>query len=106
LATLLAWPSASDPPESPEEPESPERALPDVPVMVPRRAVFDEVRLALTLPVAPVLPELPEVATGLEDAELDAGPVVPLFVALVWERADPVSPVMATGAAVAVAEPP
>ena len=44
-------------PVSPDAPELPDRALPEVPVAVPRMAVLVDVRLSLALPVVPVGPE-------------------------------------------------
>jgi hypothetical protein len=47
-------------------------------------AVLVDVRLAVALPVAPVVPELPDRATGSDDEALSASPVSPVLVALVW----------------------
>jgi len=57
-------------------------------------------------PVAPVLPEVPEVDCGLDSPTEVAGPVLPVLVALEVACVGPLSPEPAVGVAVTVAPPP
>ena len=68
--------------------------------------VLVAVALAVAAPVAPVGPELPLRATGLDSAALSASPVSPELVALDWAVAAPLPPEVATGVAVELAAPP
>jgi hypothetical protein len=106
LAVLLALPAASAGPVLPEAPELPEVALPPVATAVPRMAVLVAVGLDVAAPVDPVGPELPETATGLLTADDEAGPVLPVLVALDCEDADPEFPDVATGLTLTVEPPP
>jgi hypothetical protein len=59
----------------------------------------------LTLPVAPVGPELPVMATGFDEAVDVAGPVLPVLVAVDWELTAPEFPDWATGVSTTVGDP-
>jgi len=62
--------------------------------------------VVLGLPVPPVEPEFPEMATGLEIAVDVAGPVFPVFVALDEAFTSPELPDWATGVMTELGEPP
>ncbi|HWC12167.1 MAG TPA: hypothetical protein VG455_13210, partial [Acidimicrobiales bacterium] len=64
------------------------------------------VGLDVAAPVEPVEPELPEMATGDEEATALALPVCPVLVELDWAVAAPERPEVATGLAVTDAPPP
>jgi hypothetical protein len=64
------------------------------------------VGLDVAAPVDPVGPELPETATGLLTADEEAGPVLPVLVALDCDDADPELPDVATGLTLTVEPPP
>ncbi|HEX3622366.1 MAG TPA: hypothetical protein VHT97_08635 [Acidimicrobiales bacterium] len=106
LAVLLALPTATAGPVFPEAPELPVVALPPVTTAVPRMAELVALGLDVAAPVDPVGPELPETATGLLEADDDAGPVLPLLVALDCEEAEPEFPDVATGLTLTVELPP
>src|SRR5437764_1578576 len=93
---------------SPVLPESP--LLPDVTarptLTLPLIAVLLTEALADTLPVRPVSPESPVVATGLDTDVDDDGPVLPVLVADDWAVVAPESPEMASGLAMTVTDPP
>ncbi len=93
-----------EPPTGMEIP--PEPALPPNTLAMPRMPVFRANGLLVAEPVLPGVPEVPEVARGLETAVEVAAPVSPELVALDWARDAPLSPVMALGLAVTSAEPP
>ena len=75
-------------------------------MVVPRMAVFVAVGVDTAAPVAPVAPELPDVATGFETALDVAFPVWPLLVALDWALVEPELPVDAVGLTRTVDPPP
>jgi hypothetical protein len=106
LAALLALPTARAGPVLPEGPELPDWALPPAATAVPRMAELVALGLDVAAPVDPVEPELPETATGLLTADDDAGPVLPVLVALDCEDADPEFPDVATGLTLTVEPPP
>src|SRR2546423_14027539 len=64
------------------------------------------VALTLASPVVPVMPESPEMATGLASAVEVAGPVSPVLVADDWAMAAPELPLIAEGDCVRLALPP
>src|SRR5688500_16518062 len=72
----------------------------------PRIAELVAVGFEVAVPVPPVLPELPDTATGLLTADEDAGPVFPVLVALDCDFAAPESPDVATGLTLTVEPPP
>jgi hypothetical protein len=106
LAVLLALPTASAGPVLPEAPELPVVALPPVATAVPRIAELFALGVDVAAPVDPVGPELPEAATGLLVAADDAGPVLPVLVALDCDEAEPEFPDFATGVTLTVDAPP
>jgi hypothetical protein len=67
---------------------------------------LSETGLLVAGPVGPVAPEPPDWDTGLLRALDPAEPVLPLFVALDWELAEPELPVAAEGSDDTVAAPP
>jgi hypothetical protein len=73
---------------------------------VPRIPVLIAVGLDVAAPVAPVDPELPDTAMGADTALDEAGPVLPVLVALDCEDDDPELPEWATGVATTVELPP
>jgi hypothetical protein len=106
LALLLALPTATAGPVFPELPELPDVALPPAAMAVPRMPVFVAVGLDVAAPVLPVFPEFPDTATGLLTADDDAGPVLPVLVALDCDEAEPEFPDLATGVTLTVDPPP
>jgi hypothetical protein len=72
----------------------------------PRIPELVAVGFEVAAPVLPVLPELPDTATGLLTADEDAGPVFPVLVALDCDFAAPELPDVATGVALTVEPPP
>jgi len=106
LAVLLALPTAIAGPVFPEAPELPVSALPPVATAVPRMAELVALGVDVAAPVDPVGPELPETATGLLAADDEAGPVLPVLVALDCDDAEPEFPEVATGATLTVEPPP
>jgi hypothetical protein len=91
----------------PELPELPDEALPTpMATAVPRMPVLVAVGFDVTAPVLPVVPEFPETATGLLTADDDAGPVLPVLVALDCDEAGPELPDVATGLTLTVEPPP
>ena len=69
-------------------------------------AVLAAVDVLMAGPVAPVAPESPLVARGIEEADDVASPVRPELVAEDWAVAGPVEPVVAVGATFTVVAPP
>src|SRR5205809_77705 len=62
--------------------------------------------VTVPVPLAPVGPELPDVACGLDVAVDEALPVSPVLVELALLSAEPDEPVMAIGLTVVVLDPP
>jgi hypothetical protein len=106
LAVLLALPAAMAGPVLPELPELPDVALPPMATAVPRIAELFALGVDVAAPVDPVGPELPEAATGLLVADDEAGPVLPVLVALDCDEAEPEFPDVATGVTLTVDAPP
>jgi len=106
LATLLALPTATAGPVFPELPELPEMAGPPTATAVPRIAVLVAVGFDVAAPVLPVAPELPDTATGLLTADEDAGPVLPVLVALDCDDDEPELPDVDVGETLTVEPPP
>src|SRR5438270_4087080 len=82
LALLTASPKAPAAPVFPDGPDAPVVAVPPKVMAEPRIAVLSAIGLDVAAPVEPVVPELPENATGLLTAVEVAAPVLPVFVAL------------------------
>jgi hypothetical protein len=106
LALLLALPTAMAAPVFPELPELPDTAGPPTATAVPRMPELVAVGFDVAEPVPPVFPEFPDTATGLLTADDDAGPVLPVLVALDCDEADPEFPDVATGLTLTVEPPP
>jgi hypothetical protein len=75
-------------------------------LLVVNFAVDADWLLVLALPVAPVGPELPLMATGFDDAVDVAGPVLPVLVAVDWALTAPELPDWATGVSTTAGDPP
>jgi len=82
FAELTASPMEVARPVSPEEPELPDRTVPPKAMADPRIAVLVAEGLDVAGPVGPVVPEWPDTASGLDTADENAEPVLPLLVAL------------------------
>src|SRR5579885_2886540 len=82
------------------------RVVPPKTTAVPRMAVLVAVGLTTTGPVAPVAPETPDSARGLETAPDVEDPVFPLLVELDWAETAPEPPVRESGLTVTVVVPP
>ena len=106
LAPLSAVPEARAAPVLPESPERPDLTAPRSTAALPLILVLRAPAVALTSPVAPVLPESPLLATGLAQAVELAPPVLPVFVEEDWAVEAPESPEMATGSCVIFTLPP
>jgi hypothetical protein len=106
LAELSALPTARAVPVLPDGPELPDWALPPTATAEPRMAELVALGLDVADPVDPVGPELPETATGLLTADDEAGPVLPVLVALDCDEAEPEFPDVATGLTFTVEPPP
>ena len=106
LAAESAPPAASAAPVPPELPVPPVVTAPPTAVAEPRIAELVAVGDEVAPPLPPVVPELPDCATGCAAAVEAAGPVSPVFVLPDCALAPPEEPDVAVGLMVTVDAPP